>query len=130
MTDEPTRPARGGYFARYRQKLEPLIGADAAAAASAYYRWFLGMVGCLLLAVGLAAFMDPGSSAVGLLGVVLAFLAMVGCGIRLVVLSARGGRLAADYLSKRFRHPVRNRGVKVSLHWWQDFVERERTRPT
>jgi hypothetical protein len=127
MTDEQTNPAGGGYFARYKQKLTPLIGADAAAAAVSYYRWALGLAGFAVLAVGLAAFARLGTDIPIWLCAGASLLAMAGCGVMLVVVSNRGGKLAAAHLSKQFGRPVRNHGLKVSYRWWQEFVAGEGT---
>ncbi len=113
------------YFARYRQKLEPLIGAEAAAATTAYFRWVVGLAGFIILVYGFAMLAAFGPTVAGWIGAGVSFIAMIACIVRIVVLGSRGGKLAADHLSQQFGHPVRNHGVKVSLRWWHEYVAAE-----
>jgi hypothetical protein len=115
------------YFARYKAKLIPLIGPEAAAAVVSYYKWTLA--GIAFVALG---FLDGvaglATSTFGLLAFVTAFGLAIFCAIRSVWWTSRGGKLVSAYLTEEWGRPVRIAAVKVSLRWWRWRVDQERQR--
>jgi hypothetical protein len=119
--------ATPGYFTRYKEKLTPLIGVDAATVVVSYYKWTLAgftfmVLGFPVVASGWAA-STPGAL------VIVALLALTcSCAVRCVRLTSRGGKLVSAYLTKEWGQPVRFPGVKVSMRWWRWRLEQERRR--
>lgn len=117
------------YFARYKERLSPLIGVDAATVVVAYYKAVLALVFFAVpLPILLVTTTSPGTSTLGLLAVVLSFAIASGIGVRLVVLTSRGGKLVSEYLTKEWGQPVRISGVKISVRWWRWRLDCERQR--
>jgi hypothetical protein len=122
LTDHSHR----GPFGRYRSKLTPLIGDEAARALASTSAWFLvGMVSVVLPTL-LSVFVDPGSNGVGLALIAGLFLFGCGCLVRFVVIDARCARLASTYLTTQLGRPIRIGAAKLTVAWWQRRIEREK----
>jgi hypothetical protein len=114
------------YWTRREETLATLIGRDAAWLINTCTAWALAVFACVVLPKPLALVVYPDSSSAGLALIGGLFLLGVACMTCMVVLNARGAKLAEAYVAKEVGHPVRIASAQLSVGWWRKRIERER----